>query len=248
MRHAHPPLHQLGLNDPLPPPQSAWGAETAAPGLLALGGGLSVQRLLEAYGQACFPWYSEGQTVMWWSPDPRMVLDVTQFRLHRSLRKTLTSALRSGQLSIRIDHDFSSVINACATAPRPDQNGTWIVRDMIRAYEELHRAGYAHSVETWINGELVGGLYCVAIGKAVFGESMFTNQPNASKIALTALVSLCKSQAVRLIDCQQKTAHLASMGAQEIPRLQFLDHIAVASKQTSMVWKFDPLYWNETIP
>ena len=245
MRYPHPPLYQIGLNDPLPPPSMAWDADTSAPGLLAVGGGLSVERLLQAYGQGCFPWYSEGQPVMWWSPDPRMVLPVAQFRLHRSLRQSLKPVLASKGIDVRIDTAFSQVIQACSTAYRPGQNGTWIVQDMVRAYETLHRAGHAHSVETWLDGQLVGGLYCVAIGHAVFGESMFSKQSNASKIALAALIALCKAQSVSLIDCQQNTAHLASLGAHEIPRTEFLEHISQATAQARLNWEFDPLYWRE---
>lgn len=245
MRYPQPHLHQLGLNDPLPSPSLAWGADTPAPGLLAIGGGLSVQRLLHAYGQACFPWYSEGQPVMWWSPDPRMVLPVAQFRLHRSLRQHIKSFLKTSGAEIRIDSAFSEVIHACATAPRPGQDGTWIVPDMVKAYEALHRAGHAHSVETWVEGQLVGGLYCVAIGHAVFGESMYARQSNASKIALAALTGLCRAQGVVLIDCQQNTAHLASMGAHPIPRTAFLQHLQGATARPSLDWNFDPLYWQQ---
>ena len=245
MRYFQPHLHQLGLSDPLPSPSLAWGDNTPAPGLLAIGGGLSVQRLLQAYGQGCFPWYSEGQPVMWWSPDPRMVLPVSQFRWHRSLRQHIKSLLKSNGAEIRIDSAFTQVIHACATAPRPGQDGTWIVPDMVRAYEAMHRAGHAHSVETGVDGQLVGGLYCVAIGHAVFGESMFAGQSNASKMALAALTGLCRAQGVTLIDCQQNTAHLASMGALPITRTAFLQHLQGATAKPNLDWKFDPLYWRQ---
>ena len=245
MRYSHPPLYQLGLDDPLPPPHMAWGPDSAAPGLVAIGGGLSVERLLEAYGQGCFPWYSEGQPVMWWSPDPRMVLPVGPFRLQRSLRQALKQFLRSPGAQVRFDTAFSQVIQACASAPRPGQNGTWIVRDIVKAYEELHLAGHAHSIEVWLGNELVGGLYCVAIGRAVFGESMFSRQSNASKIALAALVGFARAQGVALIDCQQKTNHLASLGACDMSRAEFLMHTTIALAQPSLEWKFDPLYWLE---
>ncbi len=239
------PIRHLKEEDPLPPANTAWGASSPAPGLLAVGGGLSVQRLLQAYGQASFPWYSDGQPVMWWSTDPRMTLHVGDFRLHKSLKKTIQHLLRTEHLEIRIDHDFESVIAHCATAYRHGQTGTWIVNDMIHAYEKLHLAGYAHSVETWIDGQLAGGLYCVAIGKAVFGESMFALQSNASKIALTALVCLCRAQGVSLIDCQQNTQHLASLGAKEIPRQLFMDHVNIAKQAIPMRWEFEHLYWQE---
>jgi len=235
----------LGQDDPLPPPSAAWGRDSPAPGLLALGGGLSVNRLLEAYGQATFPWYSDGQPVMWWSTDPRMTLHVNDFRLSASLKKCIQRLLRNDRLDIRIDHDFRNIIAHCAKAPRAGQAGTWIVKDMIHAYERLHLAGHAHSVETWLDGQLVGGLYCVSIGKAVFGESMFALQSNASKIALAALVSLCRAQEVSLIDCQQNTQHLASLGAKEIPRDAFVAHVHSAKQQSPMQWKFEHLYWQE---
>jgi len=224
MRYSHPPLYQLGLDDPLPPPHLAWGPDSAAPGLVAIGGGLSVERLLEAYGQGCFPWYSEGQPVMWWSPDPRMVLPVGPFRLQRSLRQALKLFLRSPGAQVRFDTAFSQV---------------------IKAYEELHLAGHAHSIEVWLGNELVGGLYCVAIGRAVFGESMFSRQSNASKIALAALVGFARAQGVALIDCQQKTSHLASLGACDMSRAEFLMHTTTALAQPSLEWQFDPLYWLE---
>lgn len=242
---SQPPLQQLSSSDPLPPVEMAWGPETPAPGLLALGGGLSVERLLEAYGQASFPWYGDGQPVMWWSTDPRMVLQTRDFRFQVSLKKQLKQLIAKKQLEIRVDHDFQKVIQHCATFPRKGQNGTWIVKDMLQAYAQLHRAGYAHSIETWIDGELVGGLYCVSIGKAVFGESMFALQANASKIALAALISICKREAVSMIDCQQYTPHLASMGAKTMKRSDFLDHVISVKNSPPVNWKFNPLYWDE---
>ncbi len=244
MHAPNPPLYQLGINDPLPPSHLAWGPDSAAPGLVAIGGGLSVERLLQAYGQGCFPWYSDGQPVMWWSPDPRMVLPVAQFRLHRSLRQALKQFIKAADAQVRFDSAFMQVIQACACAPRPGQNGTWIVRDIVSAYEQLHLAGHAHSIEVWRHGELVGGLYCVAIGHAVFGESMFSRQSNASKIALAALVAFARAQGVALIDCQQKTSHLASLGAHEMSRAEFLSHTKQAVSQPSLQWQFDPLYWS----
>ena len=157
---------------------------------MAAGGGLSVQRLVEAYSQGMFPWFSEGQPVLWWSPSPRMVLEVENFKLHRSLRKTLQKFVHMPTVSITFDTAFDRVIQHCSEFKRQGQKGTWIVQDMVSAYQALHRAGFAHSVETWIEGELVGGLYCVSIGKAVFGESMFALQTDASKIALSALAAI----------------------------------------------------------
>lgn len=177
-----------------------------------------------------------------------MVLDVTKFRLHPSFKKALQKFCTTAGCEIRIDSAFEQVIQACATNPRAGQAGTWIVPDMIKAYGDLHRAGLAHSVETWINGELTGGLYCVALGKSVFGESMFSRTTNASKIALAALVGFCRHHAIRQIDCQQNTPHLSSLGAHEISRDLFAQQIAAGLVQAAPVWRFDPLYWRELLP
>jgi leucyl/phenylalanyl-tRNA--protein transferase len=220
----------------------AWDRSHGVEGLLAAGGGLSVERLWEAYSKGCFPWFSEGQPVLWWSPDPRMVLQVAHFRFHRSLRQWMK---QQKNWEIRIDTAFDAVIEHCARAPRPGQNGTWIVADMVSAYKALHTAGFAHSIETWIDGQLTGGLYCVSIGHAVFGESMFSLVPNGSKIALAALVAFCKANQVSMVDCQQKTPHLSLMGGGEVPRSQFLNHILLAQTLPPLRWHFDPLYWAE---
>jgi leucyl/phenylalanyl-tRNA--protein transferase len=176
-----------------------------------------------------------------------MVLTVANFKLHHSLRKTLKHFARNARCEIRFNTAFRQVIQSCANAPRRGHNGTWIVPAMVDAYTQLHAAGLAHSVETWIDGELAGGLYCVALGHAVFGESMFANRTDASKIALAALVAFCRAQGVKLIDCQQNTTHLASMGAAEIPRAEFVDHVQRARTQTNLPWHFDPLYWNHIL-
>jgi leucyl/phenylalanyl-tRNA--protein transferase len=202
-----------------------------------------VERLLEAYSHGMFPWYSEGQPVLWWSPTPRMVLDVENFKLHRSLRKTLQKFAQMPSASITFDTTFDRVIEHCSVFKREGQNGTWILEDMLSAYQALHRAGFAHSVETWIDGKLVGGLYCVSIGKAVFGESMFALQTDASKIALSALVAFAKQHGISWIDCQQNTKHLAFLGAQEIPQAAFLQAVDKAVTQTAPAWEFLPLYW-----
>ena len=230
-------------SDPLPPAHSACRDEASVlKGLVAAGGGLAVERLLEAYSQGIFPWYSEGQPVLWWSPSPRMVLDVENFELHRSFRKTLQKFTQLPSASITFDRAFDQVITHCSQFKRQGQNGTWILQEMVLAYQALHRAGFAHSVETWIDGELVGGLYCVSIGKAVFGESMFALQTNASKIALAALVAFAKQHGIQWIDCQQNTKHLASLGAQEIPQAAFLQAVDKAVTQTAPTWEFLPLY------
>lgn len=242
----HLPWLQPG--DPFPDPSTAWDAHQPAPGLLAAGGALDVDSLQRAYASAIFPWFSEGQPILWWSTDPRMVLFSAEFRLHRSLRKTLQKFSHDPRCELRIDSAFGQVIRACAGTPRDGQSGTWILPQMVHAYEAFHRAGFAHSVETWIDGRLAGGLYCVSIGRAVFGESMFTHVPDASKIALAALVALCRAQGVAVIDCQQNTRHLASLGAREVPRAAFVQHVAMASRQPPVRWQFEPVYWNELLP
>ena len=187
-------------------------------GLLCAGGDLSPQRLLAAYRHGVFPWYSPGEPILWWSPDPRMVLVPGEFRLTRSLRRTL----RNGRHEIRLDSAFPEVMRACAHARRKGQAGTWISESMQIAYGRLHELGYAHSVETWLDDTLVGGLYGMAIGRMFYGESMFSFATDASKIALAHLVSFLEAQGYGLIDCQMNTAHLASLGAREVARSEFI--------------------------
>lgn len=242
------PLPWLEPGEPFPPVEQAWGAQDPAPGLLAAGGVLDVPTLAAAYSRGIFPWYSSGQPILWWSTDPRMVLEPTQFRLHRSLRKTLQKLRQEERLDIRFDQDFERVIHACAQTPRLGQSGTWILPAMVQAYVRLHRAGIAHSVETWIDGELCGGLYLVNLGAMVFGESMFSRRSDASKIALAALVAFCRAQGIPLIDCQQDTAHLASLGARLMPRENFVQHLRLAVLQTTPRWDFSPVYWRELFP
>lgn len=241
-------LPWLEPGQPFPPVESAWGACDPAPGLLAAGGVLDVPTLVAAYSAGIFPWYSTGQPVLWWSTDPRMTLVPTEFRLHRSLRKKLQTLLRGGRLEVRMDHDFERVIRACASAPREGQSGTWILPSMVQAYVALHRASLAHSVETWIDGELAGGLYCVNLGAMVFGESMFSRRSDASKIALAALVAFALAHDLPLIDCQQETAHLASMGAQPLPRAAFCRQLRQALQHPGPAWHFEPVYWNQLLP
>lgn len=243
-----PQIPWLEPHDHFPPPTHAWGSDSPAPGLLAAGGTLDVHHLRAAYAQGTFPWFSAGQPILWWAPDPRMVLPISEFKLHRSLRRTLQAFRSRPDCEIRVDGDFRGVITACANQLRQGQAGTWIVPDMVEAYCRLHAAGLAHSVETWTTGRLAGGLYCVALGRAVFGESMFAHATDASKIALAALVSLCRHQGVTLIDCQQNTRHLASLGGREIPRAEFLQHIEEAQAQPPLHWKFDPVYWTALLP
>ena len=228
----------------LPDPHLAWPADSDAPGLLAAGADLSVSTLVQAYSKGIFPWFSDGQPILWWSTDPRMVLQIENFKVSHSLNKTLHKFKNSPHYEIRMNTAFEQVIRNCAHSPRRGQSGTWIVPAMVDAYTQLHQSGFAHSVETWVNGELMGGLYCVALGRAVFGESMFAKATDTSKIALAALVAICKFHGVTAIDCQQNTSHLASLGAAEISRAQFVDHIKMAQMQSSVHWQFDPLYWD----
>ncbi len=242
-----PTLPWLEPGEPFPEVASAWGAGSDAPGLLAAGGDLSVRTLQNAYANGIFPWFSEGQPHLWWSPDPRMVLQVANFRLHRSLHKTLKRFLHAPRCEVRFDTAFEQVIRTCAQVSRHGQPGTWILPPMVEAYTRLHATGHAHSVETWVDGRLAGGLYCVALGKAVFGESMFTRIPDASKIALAALVGFCRHHGIEAIDCQQNTAHLATLGAAEVPRSVFLAHIGQARHAAPVEWRFAPLYWNQIL-
>lgn len=241
-------LPWLNPGDSFPDPSQAWDTRQPAPGLLAAGGALDVDSLHRAYSSGIFPWFSEGQPILWWSTDPRMVLPTDEFRLHRSLRKTVAKFIADPRCELRIDSDFDAVIRACAATPRAGQSGTWIVPAMVRAYQSFHRVGFAHSVEAWIDGELAGGLYCVGIGRAVFGESMFTRTPDASKIALAGLVAFCRRHAIRLIDCQQNTRHLASLGAREIARGDFVEHVAREAAKPAPLWRFDPVYWHALMP
>jgi len=193
-------------------------ALTEPDGLLCAGADLSASRLLDAYQRGIFPWYSTGEPILWWSPDPRMVLVPREFRISRSLRR----CLRSGRFEVKLDSDFAAVIRACAETPRAGQDGTWITREMQRAYCRLFDLGIAHSVETWLAGELVGGLYGLAIGGMFYGESMFARVPDASKVAAAHLARFLEEEGFGMIDCQMSTPHLASLGAREIPRADFI--------------------------
>lgn len=238
------PLAWLQPGEPFPPVTDAWTDDDPAPGLLAAGGVLDVPTLLKAYRQGIFPWFSDGQPPLWWSTAPRMVLSVSEFKLHLSLKKQLRALLKAGRLEIRIDHDFRATVQACATTPRIDQEGTWIVEDMQRAYGKLHDAGHAHSIEAWVDSRRCGGLYAVSIGHMVFGESMFSHASNGSKLALCALVALCRAHHMPIIDCQQQTPHLARLGARPWPRQAFTEALQGLTQQSPAPWVFDPLYWN----
>ncbi len=219
----------LEANTPFPDVSHALTVD--APGLLAAGADLSPQRLLQAYQHGIFPWFSEGQPILWWSTDPRMVLMTEQFKISDSLRKTLRRVERSmhegGRWQVRFDSDFEAVMRACA-APRRDGPGTWISKDIIAGYSGLHAMGYAHSAELWLDGELVGGAYGVCIGRMFYGESMFARVTDGSKIALAYLVAFLRGHGVTMIDCQQETGHLASLGAAPIARAAFLEHVRAA--------------------
>jgi len=201
-----------------PPLERALGEPN---GLLCAGGDLLPPRLLAAYRAGIFPWYAAGEPILWWSPDPRMVLVPHEFRIARSLRRTL----RRGAYEVRLDSNFVAVITACATTPRKGQPGTWITAEMQAAYRRMHELGYAHSVEVWVRQALVGGVYGLSIGKMFYGESMFSLLTDASKIALAHLARYLATRGYGLIDCQMKTAHLASLGAREIPRGEFIGRL-----------------------
>lgn len=241
----HLPLPWLEPGQSFPAASRAWGTQSPLPGLLCAGNDLQVDTLRSAYSQGIFPWYNEGQPPLWWSPDPRMVLHVNEFRMHPSLKKTLRKFAKAASCEIRIDSAFDEVIRACSGSAREGQSSTWIVPEMIDAYIELHRAGFAHSIEAWREGQMIGGLYCVAIGLAVFGESMFHRATDGSKIALAALVALCRRHHLPLIDCQQNTGHLASLGAREIPRETFVACVKHLTSQAVPAWRFEPVYWKE---
>ena len=212
-------------------------SEDATPeGLLAVGGDLSRERLLAAYSQGIFPWYSEGGPILWWSPDPRAVLIPGRVKISRSLRKTL----KHNSLSITIDTAFRRVIEECARA-RVGRDQTWITKDMCSAYHDLHAHGFAHSVEVWHNDSLVGGLYGVALGKIFFGESMFFNETNASKVALLGLDWKLQNMDFRLIDCQISSRHLISLGAENIKRNDFLRELTIGLENTGSMddWQLD---------
>lgn len=207
----------LGPHDPFPPVDTALRDPN---GLLAAGGDLSPERLLDAYARGVFPWSSEDEPLLWWSPDPRMVLWLRELHVSRSLRRRL----RIGGYRVTLDTAFADVMAGCA-APRADRDGTWITPSMMEAYGRLAALGHAHSVEVWAEGALAGGLYGVALGRMFFGESMFSRRPDASKVAVAALAQQLERWRFELVDCQMSTAHLASLGAREIPRAEFLRHV-----------------------
>jgi leucyl/phenylalanyl-tRNA--protein transferase len=227
-------IRWLTGDDPFPPPEEALREPN---GLLCAGAELSPERLLAAYRRGIFPWFSAGDPILWWSPDPRMVLFPAEFRISRSLRRTL----RSGRFEVSLDTDFAAVIKACAATPRRGQSGTWITEEMQAAYWRLFELGVAHSVETRVEGKLVGGLYGVAIGGMFYGESMFSHASDASKIASAHLARFLENRGFGMIDCQMHTPHLASLGARAIPRAEFLARLRglVAGDATRGRWPAD---------
>ncbi|RKP52351.1 leucyl/phenylalanyl-tRNA--protein transferase [Trinickia fusca] len=238
----------LGPDDPFPPVEHALGETSGAPGLLAASSDLLPWRILDAYRQGIFPWYSDGQPVLWWSPDPRMILVPGEFKVSPSLRKTLKRVLRDASWEVRVDADFAGVMRSCAQAPRRGQRGTWITAEIVDAYSALHRLGNAHSIETWHEGKRVGGLYGVSLGRMFFGESMFAHVTDASKIALAALVGHLRRHEIEMIDCQQNTSHLASLGGREIARKAFVAHVHKAVAAEPIVWRFDKTALLDVLP
>jgi leucyl/phenylalanyl-tRNA--protein transferase len=224
----------LAPDDPFPPLERALRDPN---GLLAAGADLSPDRLLQAYHHGIFPWFSPGEPILWWSPDPRMVLVPSELKVSRSLAKTLNKPF----YEVRADTAFRAVMQACAE-PRAGQAGTWITPQMIDAYTRLYELGYAHSIETWIDGKLQGGLYGIAIGRMFYGESMFSRVTDASKLAFVHLVRQLERWGFGMIDCQMKTAHLASLGAHEIPRAEFVHKLAELVDLAGMThrWQLDP--------
>jgi leucyl/phenylalanyl-tRNA--protein transferase len=226
-------LPWLRPGDSFPPVETALQEPN---GLLCASQDLSAERILDAYRRGIFPWFNPGEPVLWWSPDPRMVLVPAELKISRSLRQRL----KRGGYEIRVDSCFREVMQACA-APREGQSGTWIGRTMLDTYSRLHDMGYAHSVETWMNGELVGGLYGIAIGRMFYGESMFSRKTDASKLALVSLCRQLDAWGFELIDCQMETSHLASMGARPISRTRFIEEMKRLLKlhQIPSPWRFD---------
>jgi leucyl/phenylalanyl-tRNA--protein transferase len=232
----------LNTESPFPSPRTFIQDDPELPdGLIAISESMDENRLLEAYRHGIFPWYSEGEPVLWWCTSPRMVLATDRINISQSLHKKLKQVLKQPAWEIKVDSAFLDVIAACAQSQRKNQDGTWITEDIINYYYALHKRGIAHSVETWHQGQLVGGLYGINLGKMFYGESMFRHVTDASKIALAALAAWCEQNQVEMIDCQQETAHLDSLGAAPISRDEFLAHLQVALNQTNIEipWKFD---------
>ncbi len=234
-------IRLLRGNDSFPNPLYEADPDPSAPGLIAMSDRIYSGQLLAAYQLGIFPWYSGNQPVLWWSPNPRMVLKPAQFKCHESLKKTIRQFIEEPNKEIVVDGDFGAVVRSCATSARKDQDGTWITPEILDSYTALHKQGHAHSIAIHDGPLLVGGLYCVAISGMIFGESMFTRQKDASKIALAALCAWCQQNGVEMIDCQQETNHLSTLGAKPISREIFLETLQACIKQSNIEipWAFN---------
>ncbi|SNX28504.1 leucyl/phenylalanyl-tRNA--protein transferase [Polynucleobacter meluiroseus] len=234
-------IHWLGANDPFPNPLYQEDPDPTVPGLIAVSERIYPGQLAAAYQSGIFPWYSDNQPVLWWSPNPRMVLKPADFECHHSFKKTIRQFLLDPHSNIIVDGDFGAIVRACATSTRKDQDGTWITHEIMDSYTALFEQGRAHCIAITQGQQIIGGLYCVSFGTMVFGESMFSRQPDASKLALAALCAFCLQQGIGMIDCQQETSHLSSLGAKPIARVDFLEALQVAQNQSTIeiLWKFD---------
>lgn len=239
-------LPWLKVTDPFPSPIHKNDPDPEVPGLIAISTDINSEQLKRAYRQGIFPWYSDSQPILWWSPNPRMVLKPEKFKLSKSLKKEMKRLLLDDAWEIRVDHDFHATMLSCAKQPRKGQDGTWITHAIMHAYGELHEQGHAHSIEVFLNGQRVGGLYCVNLGLVIFGESMFSSYPNASKLALAALSAWSISNHIELIDCQQETEHLTSLGGTPIDRTAFIQHLNNRCDVKNPDWAFNKQvlsYW-----
>ncbi len=239
-------LPWLNVTDSFPSPLDSNDPDPEVPGLIAISTDINSDQLKRAYRQGIFPWYSDSQPILWWSPNPRMVLNPENFKVSRSFKKDIKHVLLDQAWDIRVDNDFHATILACAKQPRDGQNGTWITHATMHAYGELHEQGLAHSVEVFFEGQRVGGLYCVNLGRVIFGESMFSKRPNASKLALAALSAWAINNHIKLIDCQQETEHLTSMGGAPINRSDFIQHLDQQCEAEKPNWSFNKYelsYW-----
>ena len=231
----------LGPQDSFPNPLLEPDPDPSVPGLIAVSERIYPGQLSQAYQLGIFPWYSDNQPVLWWSPDPRMVLKPTEFKCSNSLKRNIRLFCQDVHSQIAVDEDFGAVIRACATSARKDQDGTWITHEIMEAYTALHEEGHAHSIVVTEDSQIIGGLYCVSFGSMIFGESMFSRKPGTSKIALAALSAWCLQNGIVMIDCQQETSHLHSLGAAPISRREFLEQLQISLNQTKieLSWTFD---------
>lgn len=239
-------LSWLQPHDPFPSPWSDADPDPEVPGLLAISEEITAEQLLRAYQQGIFPWYSDGQPILWWSPNPRMVLRPKNFKVSKNFKKEIKNVLMDQDWEVKVDQDFHATILSCATQSRSGQDGTWITHAIMHAYGQLHEQGHSHSIEVFHQGQRVGGLYCVNLGKMVFGESMFSQKTGASKIALASLCAWAIDQDIEMIDCQQETAHLSSLGGSPIPRDEFLNHVREKTTAINPNWSFNKdvlRYW-----